>query len=237
MAHRGRLNVLANIVGKRYDQIFKEFEGDIDPDSTQGSGDVKYHLGAVGQVRRPVGKEMPVELSANPSHLEAVDPVVVGMARAKQDLIDDPEAFSRAAARHPRRRRVRRPGCGRRDAQPVEDQGLPRRWHGPPRHQQPARVHDTARGGALVGVRDRRGEDGAGADLPRQRRRPRSVRARRAPGVRLPPGVSQRRRHRHDLLPAPRSQRGRRPQLHAAASCTSASRAGAPCASSTPRRW
>ena len=94
MAHRGRLNVLANIVGKSYDQIFREFEGAVDPESTQGSGDVKYHLGQSGKFVARTGKEIEVELSANPSHLEAVDPVVVGMARAKQDLINDPGSFS-----------------------------------------------------------------------------------------------------------------------------------------------
>jgi 2-oxoglutarate decarboxylase len=94
MPHRGRLNVLTNIVGKSFDQIFKEFEGQVDPDSMQGSGDVKYHLGQSGKFVARSGKDIPVELAANPSHLEAVDPVVVGMARAKQDLIDRPEAFS-----------------------------------------------------------------------------------------------------------------------------------------------
>ncbi len=94
MSHRGRLNVLANIVGKSYDQIFKEFEGAVDPESTQGSGDVKYHLGQSGKFVSRNGKEIEIELSANPSHLEAVDPVVVGMARAKQDLINDPGSFS-----------------------------------------------------------------------------------------------------------------------------------------------
>ncbi|MGH9244340.1 MAG: multifunctional oxoglutarate decarboxylase/oxoglutarate dehydrogenase thiamine pyrophosphate-binding subunit/dihydrolipoyllysine-residue succinyltransferase subunit [Acidimicrobiales bacterium] len=94
MSHRGRLNVLANIVGKSYDQIFREFEGAIDPDSVQGSGDVKYHLGQTGKFVSRAGNEIQVELSANPSHLEAVDPVVVGTARAKQDLIDRPESFS-----------------------------------------------------------------------------------------------------------------------------------------------
>lgn len=94
MPHRGRLNVLANIVGKSYDQIFKEFEGTIDPNEVQGTGDVKYHLGQVGKFQSRRGAEIPVELAANPSHLEAVDPVVVGMARARQDQIDDPEAFS-----------------------------------------------------------------------------------------------------------------------------------------------
>ncbi|MCU1452623.1 MAG: sucA [Acidimicrobiales bacterium] len=94
MAHRGRLNVLANIVGKSYDQIFKEFEGYIDPESTQGSGDVKYHLGQTGTFTTRTGETIPIELAANPSHLETVDPIVEGMVRAKQDLINDPEAFS-----------------------------------------------------------------------------------------------------------------------------------------------
>jgi 2-oxoglutarate decarboxylase len=90
MAHRGRLNVLVNIVGKSYEQLFGEFEGNIDPDSIQGSGDVKYHLGQSGKFVSPSGHGIPVELAANPSHLEAVDPVVTGMARAMMDLIDPP---------------------------------------------------------------------------------------------------------------------------------------------------
>ncbi|MGQ0432951.1 MAG: multifunctional oxoglutarate decarboxylase/oxoglutarate dehydrogenase thiamine pyrophosphate-binding subunit/dihydrolipoyllysine-residue succinyltransferase subunit [Microthrixaceae bacterium] len=94
MPHRGRLNVLTNIVGKSYDQIFKEFEGKVDPESIQGSGDVKYHLGQTGKFVARSGKDIAIELAANPSHLEAVDPVVVGMVRAKQDAINDPETFS-----------------------------------------------------------------------------------------------------------------------------------------------
>jgi 2-oxoglutarate dehydrogenase E1 component len=94
MAHRGRLNVLANIVGKSYEQIFKDFEGMPDPTAVQGSGDVKYHLGQAGKFQSRAGKEIPVELAANPSHLEAVDPVVEGMVRARQDQINDPEAYS-----------------------------------------------------------------------------------------------------------------------------------------------
>jgi len=90
MAHRGRLNVLVNIVGKGYEQMFKEFEGNVDPNSTQGSGDVKYHLGQTGKFVSRLGNTIPVELAANPSHLEAVDPVVVGMARAKMDQIEPP---------------------------------------------------------------------------------------------------------------------------------------------------
>jgi 2-oxoglutarate decarboxylase len=85
MSHRGRLNVLANTVGKSYAQIFREFEGDIDPDVPQGSGDVKYHLGAAGVHRTRDGAQMAVTVASNPSHLEAVDPVIEGIVRAKQD--------------------------------------------------------------------------------------------------------------------------------------------------------
>jgi multifunctional 2-oxoglutarate metabolism enzyme len=88
MAHRGRLNVLANIVGKSYGQIFAEFEGNLDPATTHGSGDVKYHLGAEGVYHAPDGGQLPTSLVANPSHLEAVDPVLEGVVRAKQDVID-----------------------------------------------------------------------------------------------------------------------------------------------------
>jgi 2-oxoglutarate dehydrogenase E1 component len=85
MAHRGRLNVLANIAGKTYGQIFREFEGTQDVGSAQGSGDVKYHLGTEGVYTSPTGGQIPVYLAANPSHLEAVDGVLEGIVRAKQD--------------------------------------------------------------------------------------------------------------------------------------------------------
>ena len=89
MPHRGRLNVLANIVGKPISQIFREFEGNLDPGQAHGSGDVKYHLGAEGKYFRMFGDgETTVSLTANPSHLEAVDPVLEGIVRAKQDLLD-----------------------------------------------------------------------------------------------------------------------------------------------------
>ncbi len=89
MAHRGRLNVLANVVGKSMAQVFSEFEGEPDPESVQGSGDVKYHLGASGIHRSTQGKEILVSVAFNPSHLEAVDPVVEGLVRPKQDRIGD----------------------------------------------------------------------------------------------------------------------------------------------------
>ncbi len=85
MAHRGRLNVLANIAGKTYGQIFREFEGTQDVSSVQGSGDVKYHLGTEGVYTSPSGGQIPVYLAANPSHLEAVNGVLEGIVRAKQD--------------------------------------------------------------------------------------------------------------------------------------------------------
>ncbi|OMI87701.1 2-oxoglutarate dehydrogenase E1 component, partial [Streptomyces sp. M1013] len=88
MAHRGRLNVLANVVGKSYAQIFREFEGNLDPKSMHGSGDVKYHLGAEGTFTGLDGEQIAVSLVANPSHLEAVDPVLEGVSRAKQDIIN-----------------------------------------------------------------------------------------------------------------------------------------------------
>jgi len=90
MSHRGRLNVLANIVGKSYKEIFEEFEGNLDPESVQGSGDVKYHKGARGIFKGSAGEELPITLASNPSHLEAVDPVVEGMTRAKQDRLSPP---------------------------------------------------------------------------------------------------------------------------------------------------
>jgi 2-oxoglutarate dehydrogenase E1 component len=87
MAHRGRLNILANILGKTYEQIFTEFEGNATPDTTMGSGDVKYHKGYSSEVKTFNGKSVHLKLAPNPSHLEAVDPVVIGYARSKADVI------------------------------------------------------------------------------------------------------------------------------------------------------
>ena len=94
MAHRGRLNVLSNIMGKSYEAIFSEFEGHVDPTTVQGSGDVKYHLGMKGKYVSPSGADIPVELAANPSHLETVGPIVLGMVRAQQDQIEPPGGFT-----------------------------------------------------------------------------------------------------------------------------------------------
>ncbi len=92
MAHRGRLNVLAHVMNKPLTKIFGEFEGWLDPSMTQGSGDVKYHLGESGDYVTMSGKTIALELACNPSHLEAVDPVVEGMARARQDQLGDKPA-------------------------------------------------------------------------------------------------------------------------------------------------
>ena len=94
MPHRGRLNVLVNVMGKDYAQLFKEFEGHVSPDSVQGSGDVKYHLGAKGVYHSASGASIDVELAANPSHLETVNGVVLGMVRAQQDAIQPPLLYS-----------------------------------------------------------------------------------------------------------------------------------------------
>lgn len=91
MAHRGRLNVLANILGKTYEQIFTEFEGVVPENSTMGSGDVKYHMGYSSEVDTFDGKHVHLNLAPNPSHLEAVDPVVIGFVRSKADVIYESE--------------------------------------------------------------------------------------------------------------------------------------------------
>jgi 2-oxoglutarate dehydrogenase E1 component len=89
MSHRGRLNVLANVLNKPLDVIFNEFQGTFAPDSVGGNGDVKYHLGYRNVRKTATGYEVEVNLAANPSHLEAVDPVVEGKARARQRVLDD----------------------------------------------------------------------------------------------------------------------------------------------------
>ena len=94
MPHRGRLNVLTNIAGKSYGQVFREFEGDFGDDQVQGSGDVKYHLGTSGHFTAPDGSQTRVYLAANPSHLEAVNPVLEGIVRAKQDRLPREDAFN-----------------------------------------------------------------------------------------------------------------------------------------------
>lgn len=89
MAHRGRLNVLANVIGHFCERIFASFEGSVHPSFPADEGDVKYHQGAIGERETASGRKVRLTLSPNPSHLEAVDPVVEGMVRAKQDDLRD----------------------------------------------------------------------------------------------------------------------------------------------------
>ncbi len=93
MPHRGRLNVLTNIAGKSYGQVFREFEGHYGEESVHGSGDVKYHLGTTGTYTSQGGATTAVYLAANPSHLEAVNPVLEGIVRAKQDVLPEENRF------------------------------------------------------------------------------------------------------------------------------------------------
>jgi multifunctional 2-oxoglutarate metabolism enzyme len=150
MAHRGRLNVLANIIGKPLGQIFSEFEGNIDPSSDAGLGRREVSPGRQRRSSsRPPAKEIVVSLAANPSHLEAVNPVVEGMVRAKQERLGDTRARPRDSAADSRRRRVRRPGRGGRDAESFAARWLSHRRHHPLRHQQSDRLHHAARRFAL----------------------------------------------------------------------------------------
>lgn len=89
MPHRGRLNVQANVLHKSFEDIFCEFEGTYDPKAIMGAGDVKYHKGYIADIETPTGKTLRVSLINNPSHLEYVDPVVEGLARARQEILQD----------------------------------------------------------------------------------------------------------------------------------------------------
>ena len=237
MPHRGRLNVLANIAGKSYGQIFREFEGTQDPKSVQGSGDVKYHLGTEGEFRAETGETTKVYLAANPSHLEAVNPVLEGVVRAKQDRLNRGSAFFSVLP-------VLLHGDAAFAGQGVVAETLNlsqlRGYRtGGTVHvviNNQVGLHHGAGLVAVVGLLHRRRPDDPGADLPRERRRPRGVRAGRAAGLRVPAGVRQGRRHRHGLLPAPRPQRGRRPLDDAAAHVHPDRGEALASASSTPRR-
>jgi 2-oxoglutarate dehydrogenase E1 component len=200
MAHRGRLNVLANVVEKPLTQIFSEFEGDADPSSMQGSGDVKYHLGATGTRQSSEGREILVSVAPNPSHLEAVNPVVEGIVRPKQDRLGDTErarvipllihgdaAFAGQGV----------------VAETLNLSQLDGYWTGGTVHLV---INNQIGLGALDALSDGHGARRAGAHLSRERRRPRCLHPGRADRFRLPAAVQERRRHRHDLLPPPRAQ-------------------------------
>ena len=184
----------------------------------QGSGDVKYHLGTEGIVhgagrQRDQGlpRRQPLAPRGGQPGARGHHPRQAGPDRQGRGRLH------RAARADARRRGVRRPGRGGRDPEPVAAARLPHRRHDPRDRQQPGRLHHVAGRVALVVLLHRRGPDDPGADLPRERRRPRGLRAGGAARLRVPPGVQEGRRHRHGLLPAARSQRGRRPVDDAAA--------------------
>ena len=123
MSHRGRLSVMAHLVGVPIADLFAGFE-DVDPRSVLGGGDVKYHMGATGTFKADGGREVRIHLVSNPSHLEAVDPVALGRVRAKQQRLGARRRAAGDPDPPPRRRRLRRPGDPRRDAQPRRPRGL-----------------------------------------------------------------------------------------------------------------
>ena len=217
----------------------RRIRGEPRPRDRPGVGRREVPQGRRGHVRRGRdGTSLRVSLASNPSHLEAVDPVVEGIVRGPS-RIGEPrsEGLLRPAAARPRRRRVRRAGRRGRDAQPVAAAGLPHRRHGPPRHQQPARLHDAPDRGTVVGVPDRRRQDGPGADLPRERRRPRGVRARRPTRLRVSARRSTRTSSSTSSATGGTATTRATTRATPSRSCTRRSTTTARCASSTPRRW
>ena len=194
MAHRGRLNVLANIVGKPYEKIFSEFEGHLDPKSTQGSGDVKYHLGMTGKFTTPGrrARAPPSRVVANPSHLEAVDPVLEGIVRAKQDRLDlGLEGYTVLPLLVHGDAAFAGQGVVAETLNLSQLRGY--RTGGTVHVVVNNQVGFTTAPGVLplVAVLHRRGPDDPGADLPRQRRRPGGGGPGGPAGLRVPPGVQQ----------------------------------------------
>ncbi len=192
MAHRGRLNVLSQVMGKPHRAIFHEFKGgSASPDEVEGSGDVKYHLGASSD-REFDGNSVHLSLTANPSHLEIVDPVVLGKVRAKQDQLDDYIERAKVLALL-----IHGDAAFAGQGVVAECFGLvrparpPHRRHDAFHRQQPDRLHHLPALFALLALPLRRRQDGPGADLPRQRRRPRGGGVLRQGRHRIPAAVPQ----------------------------------------------
>ncbi len=175
MPHRGRLNVLTQVMAKPHRALFHEFKGgSAAPDDVEGSGDVKYHLGASSD-REFDGNKVHLSLTANPSHLEIVDPVVLGKVRAKQDQhgATREDRTMVMPLLDARRCGVRRPGRRRGVLRALGPEGLSHRRLDPLHRQQPDRLHDLPSLLALVALSVRRRQDDRGADLPCERRRSR----------------------------------------------------------------
>ena len=217
MAHRGRLNVLCSVMRKSFDQLFEQFSENYIPDTVGGDGDVKYHLGYESILATTSGEKVEVRLAANPSHLEIVDPVVEGKARARQRIRGDTEE----------RRRVL-PLLIHGDAA-VAGQGIVAEtlnFSQLPGYRTGGTVHFVINNqiGFTTDPSDARSTryctDVAkmieAPDLPRERRRPRGRVHGRPARARLPRPLEARRVHRHVLLPPARPQRDRRAFVHAA---------------------
>ena len=225
MAHRGRLNVLAHVVGRPYETILREFEGErtieaVVSSEEGGSGDVKYHLGAQGTRSTPAG-DITITLVSNPSHLEAVDPVVEGRARAEQTDRSSRQGYHDPSVALPilihGDASFAGQGSRRRDAQPRGARRLLDRRHAPPDREQPGRLHDRPGERPLDALLERPRQGLRHPDRPRQRRRSRGG-ARGDPArARVPAPLRPRRRRRPRRLPAARPQRAGRGRVHAAA--------------------
>ncbi len=204
MPHRGRLNVLANVMAKPYRAIFNEFRGgSAHPDDVEGSGDVKYHLGASSDREFDLNR-VHLSLTANPSHLEIVDPVVLGKVRAKQDQRGDRERKEVLPLHAAWRCGFRRTGRGRGMSRPFRFARTPHRRLAAFHRQQSDRLHHRAALFALLALPLRRRQNDRCADLSRERRRSRGRGLRRQDRDGVPPALRQAGRHRHVLLPAPR---------------------------------
>jgi 2-oxoglutarate dehydrogenase E1 component len=215
MPHRGRLNVLTQVMGKPHRALFHEFKGgSANPDAVEGSGDVKYHLGASSD-REFDNNRIHLSLTANPSHLEIVDPVVLGKVRAKQDQHGDPPDQRISVLPLLMHGDAAFAGQGV-VAECFRPEGLSHRRFAALHRQQPDRLHHLSALFALLALSVRRGEDDRCADLPCERRRSGSRGVRGQGRDRVPAEIPQARRHRHVLLSPPRPQRGRRAGVHPA---------------------
>ena len=184
MSHRGRLNVIINIVSRPAAEIFAGFE-DVDPRSVLGGGDVKYHIGATGMFTGASGRQVRIHLVSNPSHLEAVDPVALGRARAKQTRIGRDGKVKVLPVMMHGDSAFAGQGITAETLNLANLRGLYGRWHGAHHRQQPHRIHDQSRGRLLGTILLRSRQAPADSHLPRQWRRRRRGRAGRSHGARI----------------------------------------------------